>query len=329
MLNKSLNNKAGNSNKRPFILQWLIENSGLLIGLFALLLVVGVATGGSFVSFANIINLLRVVSLDSLVAFGMTFCIIAGGIDLSVGSIMAVSSTYCAGMVVLGLGFFPSIIIGILMGVILGAINGALIANTEIPPFIVTLSMMTAGRGVAYLYSEGKPIRTPNDFGNIGNGYLFDTIPYPVIIMIILMILLVILLSKTKFGRSVYAIGGNSEAARFTGINIRKITWLVYTLSGTMAGIAGVIWASRTYSGQPTLGNGAELDAIAAAIVGGTSMSGGVGKIGSTFIGALIIVTLNSGLNFLNVPFYYQNILQGVVIVLAVYVDLRRKKMKL
>lgn len=239
---------------------------------------------------------------------------------------MAVASTYCAGLIEHGVSTAPAVLAGIAMAFAMGAITGLLVSRTAIPPFIATLSMMSAARGVAYMYSGGRPIRTPTSFGALGNGYLFDVIPYPIIISLIIMLMMSVLLNKTKFGRSVYAIGGNREAANFSGINIKRTMWSTYALTGLLCGISGVIWASRTYSGQPTLGEGSEMDAIAAAVVGGTSMSGGVGSISGTLIGALIIQTLNSGLNYLNVPFYYQKILQGVVITGAVLVDLYRKR---
>jgi ribose/xylose/arabinose/galactoside ABC-type transport system permease subunit len=186
--------------------------------------------------------------------------------------------------------------------------------------------MMTAARGVAYLYSEGRPIRTPSSFGAVGNGYLFNRIPYTILIAIGILLIMSILLTRTKFGRSVFAVGGNREAATFSGINIRWTLWASYALTGLLCGLAGVLWASRAYSGQPTLGTGAEMDAIAAAVVGGTSMSGGIGSMSGTLLGALIIQTLKSGMNYLNVPFYYQNILQGVVIAGAVLIDINRKE---
>jgi ribose transport system permease protein len=303
----------------------LKEKSGLLLVLLILMLIFGFLTKGRFWEIANLINLLRAISLSTIVAFGMTLCIITGGIDLSVGALMAVSSTYCAGLIEHNAPTLVAVLAGILMAFAMGTVNGFLISRTPIPPFIATLSMMTAARGVAYMYSGGRPIRTPTGFGAVGNGYLFDIIPYPVIIALVIMIIMSILLNRTKFGRSIFALGGSREAAVFSGIDIKKTLWSTYALTGFLCGISGVIWASRTYSGQPTLGTGAEMDAIAAAVVGGTSMAGGVGSILGTFIGALIIQVLNSGLNYLNVPFYYNNILRGVVIAGAVLFDMHRK----
>ncbi|MCC8107853.1 MAG: ABC transporter permease, partial [Planctomycetes bacterium] len=256
-----------------------------------------------------------------------TLCLIIGGIDLSVGALCAVASTYCAGLLAnYGLNTGLALVVGIGMATAMGTVNGLLISRTSMPPFIVTLSMMQAARGVAYIYSAGKPIRTPTDFGSLANGYLFDVIPYPIIVMLVVMVVMLILLNKTRFGRSIYTIGGNREAARFSGIDVRSTTLWVYIISGLLCGICGVIWASRLYSGQPTLGSGAEMNAIASAIVGGTSMAGGSGTIGGTLLGAFVIQTLTSGLEFLDVPFYYKFIVQGAVIIIAVYIDIKRKE---
>lgn len=303
------------------------SKSGLLIAFAVMLAVFAVLTRGRFLEVPNLINLVRTVSLYAPVAFAMTLCLAIGGIDLSVGSLCAVASTYSAGLIAnYGVNIWVAVAIGIAMAIVMGLVNGLLISRTSMPPFIVTLSMMQMARGVAYIYSAGKPIRTPMEFGDLANGYLFDVIPYPIIVMIVVMIVMIILLNKTKFGRNVYAIGGNREAARFSGINVPSTTMWVYVISGILCGICGVIWASRLYSGQPELGRGAEMAAIASAIVGGTSMTGGSGTIGGTLLGAFVIQTLTSGLNYLNVPFYYQFVVQGLVIIIAVYIDIRRKE---
>ncbi|MCF0146513.1 MAG: ABC transporter permease [Eubacterium sp.] len=306
--------------------RYLKKNMGILLALFALILVFGVLTKFSFLASANLINIVRVASLDAIVAFGATLVIINGGIDLSVGSIEAIASTYCAFVILNTNNYVLAIIVGIALALAFGCLNGFLVSSTNIPPFIVTLGTMNIVRGIAYMASAGTPIRIETEFGAIGNGYLFDLIPYPILYAIVILIIMSMLLNKTKFGRSVYAIGGNAEAARFSGINIRKVTWIAYTIAGLLYGVVGVVYCSRLYSGQPTLGQGAELSAIAAAVVGGTSMSGGVGRMGSTFIGALIISVLNTGLNYLNVPFYWQDVCEGIVILGAVYFDLRTKK---
>jgi ribose transport system permease protein len=300
--------------------------AGLLLVLAGLLVLFGILTRGRFLEIDNLITVLRAISLSTIIAFGMTLCIITGGIDLSVGALMAVASTYSAGLVDKGSPVAAAVAMGIFMALAMGAVTGLLISYTPIPPFIATLAMMTAARGVAYLYSEGRPIRTPSSFGAVGNGYLFDKIPYTILVAIGIFIVMSVLLNRTKFGRSVFAVGGNREAAVFSGINIQWTLWASYALTGLLCGLVGVLWASRAYSGQPTLGTGAEMDAIAATVVGGTSMSGGIGSMSGTLLGALIIQTLKSGMNYLNIPFYYQNILQGVVVAGAVLIDLNRKE---
>lgn len=308
------------------IMKYLYLNKGILAGALGIFLVFGVLTEFKFWGKANLINILRLTSLDSIAAFGVTLVIITGGIDLSVGALMACASTYCALLIANGLHPAAALLIGVLIATVFGAVNGGIVANTKIPPFIVTLGIMNIGRGIAYTCSAGTPIRISGDFGEIGNGYLFDTIPYPIIYAAVILAITYVLLNKTKFGRSIYAIGGNAEAAKFSGINSRKVIWIVYTFAGFLYGIYGVISCSKLYSGQPTLGQGSELTAIAAAVVGGTSMTGGVGRIGATFIGALIMDLLTSGLNFMNVPFYWQYVCQGAVVLGAVFIDIQVKK---
>ena len=309
--------------------QFLATNFGRIIALVILLVIIFCGTGLDFFSGKNLINVVRVTSMNSLIAFGMTFVIIGGGIDLSVGSLVAVSGTYCAAVVEHTGNFLLGILVGVIIATFLGFINGFIISHTAIPPFIVTLSMMQIARGLAYLYSQGKPIRLPNAFSIFGNGSLFGVLPYPIIVMAISMIVMSVMLYRTRYGRALYAVGGNREAAHYSGIKVRNTVMNAYIISGLLAGINGVMWASRLYSGQPTQGQSFETDAIAASIVGGVSMSGGIGTVTGTFMGALIIQVLTSGLNYMNVPFYFQYILKGVVILAAVFVDLNRSKIHL
>lgn len=307
------------------IVRFVKENSGIIIALMALCIILSIMVPDKFLTYNNFTTVLRSISTTAIMAFGMTFVIITGGIDLSVGSIVALSGTLCAGLISSSWNYAAAVIIGLAVGTLCGAFNGFVISRTEIPPFIVTMGMMNIARGASYIYSSGKPIRTPDDFGSFGNGY-FLSIPIPVIVKTVLMILSILLLSKSKFGRSVYAIGGNKEAARFSGINIKNVIWLVYVLIGFLASVAGIITASRLYSGQPTVAQGIEMDVIAATVLGGVSMAGGVGKIGGTMIGAIIIGVLSTGMNLLKIPSFYQMIVMGIVILLAVYLDVRRKK---
>lgn len=307
------------------------ENMGIIIAFIVLyaFLALNPVTSRAFLKSQNMFNVLRQISTNLYLACGMTMVIILGGIDLSVGSIVALSGCVAAaGVVRYGLPLPAAILLGLCVGVVFGMFNGAIIAKTTIPPFIVTLATMDIARGFAYVYTGGSPVRiVSKEWQFIGAGYI-GKIPTPVVILVIVLIITGILMNSTKFGRHIYAVGGNVQAAVFSGISVTKVKFWVYTYSGLMAGIAGVVLASRMYSGQPTAGNGAELDAIAAVVVGGTSMSGGAGKIGGTIIGALIIGFLNNGLNLMNVNSFWQYVVKGIVILLAVFMDFLRTRKK-
>ena len=257
----------------------------------------------------------------------MTMVIILGGIDLSVGSIIALSGVIAAGCVSrYELPIAVALIAGVLVGVVIGVFNGFVICKTTIPPFIVTLATMNIARGLAKVYTGGSPVRVvTKEWQFIGAGYI-GPVPVPVIIMIIAIIITALMMNKTKLGRHIYAVGGNTQAAEFSGIKVARVKFIVHAYAGLMAGLAGIILASRMYSGQPTAGEGAEMDAIAAVVVGGTSMAGGSGKIGGTIIGALIIGVLNNGLNLMNVNSFWQDVVKGVVILLAVFIDYIRNR---
>lgn len=309
------------------ILQFLKENMGILIGFFALCVLLSFMSP-VFLSQKNIMNVLRQISTNLYLACAMTMIIILGGIDLSVGSIIALSGVVTGGMIAFQGATVPFAVLGgLIVGLFVGSFNGIVVAKTSIPPFIVTLATMNIARGAAYVYTGGKPIRVMSDqFNFIGAGYVANIIPTPVIYLIVILIISVLIMNKTKLGRYIYAVGGNRQAASFSGLKISKILFFPYAFSGLMAGIAGVVLASRMFSGQPTAGEGSEMDAIAAVVLGGTSMSGGIGKIGGTVIGALIIGVLSNGLNLLNIDSFWQYIVKGVVILIAVYVDAIRKK---
>ena len=214
----------------------------------------------------------------------------------------------------------------IAVGAIVGMFNGFVICKTDIPPFIVTLASMNITKGIALVLTGGAPIRCMTDaFKFPGAGYV-GSVPTPVILMVVIFVIAALMINRTQLGRHIYAVGGNVQAARFSGINVQKVKFIVYTYTGLMAGIAGVVIASRLYSGQPTAGDGAEMDAIASVVVGGTSMSGGSGRIGGTLIGVLIIGVLNNGLNLLGVDSNFQYVVKGLVILLAVYIDFLRNK---
>nr|WP_050807033.1 ribose ABC transporter permease [Acetonema longum] len=278
-----------------------------------------------FLTVDNLLNVARQVSINAIISVGMTLIILTGGIDLSVGSILAFSGSITAGLLAGGQAILPAILAGVAAGAILGLINGLLVARAGIPPFIATLGTMTAARGFTLVYTDGRPITGMEEaFRFLGGGYL-ASIPVPVVIMAAIFLAAYIMLTQTRFGRYIYAIGGNEEAARLSGINTKKILLAVYTLGGVLAGFSGIIMASRLNSAQPTAGTGFELDAIAAVVLGGTSTAGGVGTVGGTLIGAMIIGVLDNGLNLLNVSSFYQQVAKGAVILLAVYVDKKRK----
>lgn len=307
------------------------ENLGIIIAFLVLsiFLTVFPRTSGTFFTRQNIFNILRQISTNLFLACGMTMVIILGGIDLSVGSIIALSGCVSAGCVAryqLPLGV--ALAIGLLVGLLVGLFNGAVISKTTIPPFIVTLATMNVAKGLAYVYTGGSPVRVvTKEWQFLGAGYI-GIFPTPVVILVVVLVVTAIIMNRTKMGRHIYAVGGNQQAAEFSGIKVARVKFFVHAFSGLMAGLAGIVLASRMYSGQPTAGDGAEMDAIAAVVVGGTSMAGGFGKIGGTIIGGLIIGVLNNGLNLLNVNSFWQYVVKGVVILLAVFIDYFRNKGK-
>jgi ribose/xylose/arabinose/galactoside ABC-type transport system permease subunit len=303
----------------------LIRKLGPLLGL---LLICGVLTvlSDRFLTVSNAFNVIRQVSINAIISVGMTLVILTGGIDLSVGSIVAFCGSITAGLLASGQPLLLAVPAGLIAGAGWGFVNGLLITKADIPPFIATLGTMTAARGFTLVYTGGMPISGMNEaFQFIGGGYI-GTIPVPIVIMVAVFILAYIMLRRTRFGRYIYAIGGNEEASRLSGIHTKKILASVYTLGGLLAGLSGIILASRLDSAQPTAGMGFELDAIAAVVLGGTSLSGGVGTVGGTLIGALVIGVLDNGLNLLDVSSFYQQVAKGAVILLAVFLDKKRKQ---
>lgn len=302
------------------------ENAGILIGLFVLVTIISIMNN-DFLSTQNLLNVLRQVSTNMFIAIGMTLVIILAGIDLSVGSIMALAGVVTGGLIAFsGVPMWLAVIAGLLVGAVFGLINGYFTAYKFLPSFIVTLATMNIARGVAYVYTDGKPIRVMSDeFNFIGSGYL-GPIPIPVVYMAIIIIIVSLIMNRTKLGRYMYAVGGNIEAARYSGINTKRVQLFAFTLSGFLAAFSGIVLASRMFSGQPTAGEGAELDAIAAVVLGGTSMTGGRGRISGTVIGVLIIGILSNGLNLMGVNSFWQYIIKGIVILIAVYVDVVKKQ---
>ncbi|MBK6441524.1 MAG: ABC transporter permease [Dermatophilaceae bacterium] len=308
-----------------------------IIGILIIFVVVlTFATGGKFLQTQNLLNVVTQVAAIGIIAIGMTFVIITLGIDLSVGSILAVAAVVSTSLAQLpsATAKYPDlhlpVIVAVLAGIAVGALagwtNGFLIATFKIAPFIATLGMMSSARGLALIYSDGRPIsRLDPTFNFLGQNAILG-IPVPIIIFAIVAVTAHVILNYTRFGRHVYAIGGNEQAARVSGINLKRATIVIYTLCGLLAGIAGVISAGRIGSGNPQLGTGIELDAITAAVIGGTSFKGGIGTIWGTVIGALIIQSLNTGLVLLGMNDFVQMVVKGAIIIVAVILDERKNR---
>lgn len=302
------------------------QNWGILAALLAMCVLFTIF-GNNFLTTTNIINLLRTCATNCYLAIGVQLAIILAGIDLTGGALAALSGVLCVmTFETFGLPMPVGILVGILIGVVVGFLNGAVITYTGIHPFVVTLAMQSVCRGAAYLLANGSPVTTRNaSFGSFGTGTL-GIIPYPVIYMTVFLILDYLLLNKLRTGRHIYAVGGNETSARFSGINVKKIKILVWTISGAIAGFCGVVLAARMSSGQPGTGEGYETDAIAAAVLGGTSFFGGTGSVGGLIIGVLIIGVISNGLNLMHVNSYWQFVLKGIIIIAAVYFDIMKQK---
>lgn len=317
----------------------------MIIGVLILFVIaLAILTNGNSIEPINLVNVIRQVSAIGIIGVGMTFVIITLGIDLSVGSILGLSAVVASSLVQIPGGSLVKfqgvnvpVIVGVLAGLGVGAfaglVNGVLIAKFRMAPFIATLGMMSIARGLAYIYTgDGRPFSgLKPDYNFLGQGYLFGDpnqplsgIPLPVVLFIGVAIVATFLLNYTKFGRFTYAIGGNEIAARVSGINIPRVTILIYTMSGLLAGLAGVLWSARIGSGNSTLGQGIELDAITATIIGGTSFKGGIGTIWGTVVGALLIGVINNGLDLLNVSPFWQIVVKGCIIIVAIIIDDRK-----
>ena len=299
-----------------------LKKMGPLFGLVLLSIGLSIASP-NFLTPSNLFSVLRQVSYSGLIAFGMTFIILIGGIDLSVGAILALVGIVTASLIQAGMDPILASCIGLLLGAACGAINGLLVSFGRIAPFIATLATMILFRGIAQEYSQSKPISINVDgfFNEIGSGYLFDTIPVPVVLMLLVYFMLWFVLKKTRFGRHVYALGGSEDVARISGLKVRSLKLWVYTLSGLMSGLAALVVTSRLSSASPNAGAMYELDAIAAVVLGGTSLSGGRGWIFGTLVGVVLLGILSNGLNLWNVSSNYQLIIKGVVILFAVLLD--------
>ncbi|TCG06563.1 ribose ABC transporter permease [Paraburkholderia steynii] len=301
------------------------------LGPFIALLVIAVGlsiVSHNFLTVDNLLNVMRQASINALIAFGMTLVILLGGIDLSAGSVLALSSVIIASLLTSGMPAGLATLAGLVAGGLMGLVNGLVISKGKVAPFIATLGSMTVLRGLALVLSNGSPLSSFNSdfFSLLGGGYIARLVPIPVMLMLVMFAIFWVLLRKTVFGRHIYATGGNAESAKLSGVKVDRIQLYVYTISGVMAALAGVVLTSRLNSAQPTAGTGYELDAIAAVVLGGTSLTGGRGWIFGTLVGALLIGVLNNGLNLLDVSSFYQQVIKGGVILLAVLIDRGNKK---
>ncbi|MEU1008466.1 substrate-binding domain-containing protein [Streptomyces sp. NPDC005890] len=309
----------------PGGLRRLLLDNGALTALIVLVVALS-ALSGDFLTTDNLLNIGVQAAVTAILAFGVTFVIVSAGIDLSVGSVAALSATVLAWSATShGVPVVLAVLMAVATGVVAGLVNGFLIAYGKLPPFIATLAMLSVGRGLALVISQGSPIAFPDSVSHLGDT-LGGWLPVPVLVMVVMGLLAAFVLGRTYIGRSMYAIGGNEEAARLSGLRVHRQKLAIYALSGVFAAVAGVVLAARLSSAQPQAADGYELDAIAAVVIGGASLAGGTGKASGTLIGALILAVLRNGLNLLSVSAFWQQVVIGVVIALAVLLDTVRRK---
>jgi ribose/xylose/arabinose/galactoside ABC-type transport system permease subunit len=305
--------------------QGVLQRFGLLLVIIFLSTIMSIVRP-VFLTSGNLVNVLRQVSMNGILAVGLTFVILTGGIDLSVGAIVAVTSVIAGRLMEEGHSVGLAIAMGMIAALLFGLFNGSLIAIGGLPPFIATLSSMTIARGFALVYSNGRPYLIQKEiFLVIGKGSTFG-VPNPIWILLAVCLIAYIMLNFTVFGRHIYAFGGNKQAARLAGVRTKIMEISVYTISGFLSGISAIILSARISSGQPTAGQGYELDAIAAAVIGGTSMIGGSGTLGGTVMGFIIIGIMINSLTLLGVSSFYQQIVKGIIIISAVMFDMQIKK---
>jgi inositol transport system permease protein len=309
----------------PAAARRLLQRFGIVIALVVVGAVLAAATP-KFLTATNLVNVARQVSINGILAVGVTFVLLTGGVDLSLGSVVALAGVVAASFA--HPDEYPivfAVLMGIATGTACGATNGLVVTRGGVAPFIVTLGMMTAARGLALVVSGGKPVSNMSpDLTQLAGDIL--GLPIPVLILAAVSVASWLFLANTRLGRHIYAVGGNENAARAAGIDVRRIKLFAYTVCGALTGLAGVVLAARITTGQPNAGVAYELDAIAAVVIGGTSLSGGVGGIGGTLLGVLLMGVINNGLDLLNVSSYYQQIVKGVIIVGAVWLDRRQRR---
>jgi ribose transport system permease protein len=317
---------------QPATIRWRAASIELLRRFSVFVILLGLVLGFSiatpeFLTMHNLLNIARQISIVAIVSAGMTFVILTGGIDLAVGSVVALAGALAAlASAQWGLPVAAALLVGIVTGASCGALSGGLVAWGGLPPFAATLAIMAAARGATLVITQAKPIAgVTKAFRDFGNELLLG-VPIPVWVMALVMLLAWVVLGQLRFGRYVYAVGGSDETTRLAGIHVERVKLAVYLLSGALCGLAGLILAARLNSAQPTAGVGLELDAIASVVLGGTGLSGGAGSIGGTLVGAFLIGVLANGLNLAEVPSYYQQVIKGVVIVLAVLLDMATRR---
>lgn len=320
-MNKDIGKGTGNHVRIGTVL----GKYGVYIALLVLFVTLSIASS-SFLTVTNLFNILKQNSVYGILAVGMTFVIVTGGIDLSVGAIVAMAACFAASLAQDGTStpILVAILVGLLIGVACGAFSGFFIAFANIPAFIATLATCTMARGIVYVFTDGRPVTGVSDAYKYIGRASWGVVPVAVILYVVFLLVGTFLLKYTKYGRHVFAIGGNKQAATVSGINVKRVEFLVYVISGFCAAFAGLLLSSRIQTGQPAGGNGYELDAITAAVIGGASLSGGKGSVFGSFIGILVVGILTNGLDLLNVSSYYQQIIKGAIILLAVLAD--RKK---
>lgn len=307
-------------------LGYIMRNGGGIVLAFIIMFIIMSFASPYFLTKNNLVSLLKSVVTTGLLAYAMTFTLIVGEIDLSISSIFAFAAMTCCYFMETGTSFFLGVLLALMLSMGFGLFNGFIISFTKVPAFIVTLAMQRVIRGVVYLISGGQPITSRNPvFEYLGSGKV-GIFTYPIIVLAILTIILTVILGRTIYGRKIYACGGNREAALFSGINTKAVVLSVFIISAVIAGIAGILSASRLSQAQPVAGDGYEADAIAAAVLGGTSFTGGRGSIPGTLVGALVLVLLQNGMNLLGVNFYWQLVIQGLLIIGAVYMDVAGRR---
>lgn len=308
-------------------LKEFFKKTGILWVMVALVIIMSIISPTFFTS-RNLINVAKQASITSVIGVGMTFVLITGGIDLSVGSVMALSGTLAASVAVAdkNMPILAVILVGVALGTLCGLINGVGVSYIGFPPFIMTLGMMTIARGIPLVYTNGTPIFGLSDaFNALANSRILG-IPTLVYYMVVISIIGYVILSKTVLGRQIYGIGGNEEAARLSGVPVARLKMLVYVFSGFLAGIAGILICSRITSGNGTVAQGYEMNAISAAVIGGVSMTGGSGSVLGMVVGAMILTIIQNSFDIMGVNSFYQDIIKGIIILLAVFIDLRGKK---